>query len=435
MFTVSGSRARYCDGVSRRNFLQVGAVGLAGLSLADLLRADEAQKRDPAYTRKSIINVYLGGGPSHMDTFDLKPEAPKEFRGEFKPIDTNVAGIQICEHLPKLASMMDRLAIIRSLTGVFEEHSPHQTETGWSESSLRTSGGRPSLGSVVAKLHGANNGSAPTFVDLTGHTRHGFLGSVYGAFRPDGEGRANLTLVGGVTVGRLDDRQRLLTGLDKLKREADASGSMKAMDSFAQRAVGVITSGEVARALDLTQEDPRLRQRYLGGGASPHHENDRFLVARRLISAGVRCVSLAWGGWDTHGNNFGHLKMQLPPMDQGLGTLVEDLDAHGLLKDTIVIVWGEFGRTPRVNPSAGRDHWPRAMSVLVAGGGMQMGQVIGATNRLGEVPKDRPVHLQEIFATLYQHMGIEPKYTTLVDNNGRPQYLVEHNNSVRELLA
>ncbi|MBI3863481.1 MAG: DUF1501 domain-containing protein [Planctomycetia bacterium] len=434
MFTVSGSRARYCDGVSRRNFLQAGAMGLAGLTLADMLRADDSRALDANYRKKSIINVYLGGGPSHMDTFDMKPEAPKEFRGEFKAIDTNVPGIQICEHLPRLASIADKLAIVRSLTGLFEEHSPHQTETGWSEQSLRTSGGRPSLGSVVARLHGANNGSAPTFVDLTGHTRHGFLGSVYGAFRPDGEGRANLTL-NGVTTSRLDDRQQLLSGLDRLKREADASGSMKAMDSFAQRAVSVITSGEVARALDLSQEDPRLRERYLGGGKSPHHENDRFLAARRLISAGVRCVSLSWGGWDTHGNNFGHLKMQLPPMDQGLATLIEDLDGHGLLRDTIVIVWGEFGRTPRVNPGAGRDHWPRAMSVMVAGGGLQTGQVIGATNRNGEMPKDRPVHLQEIFATLYQHMGIEPKYTTLVDNNGRPQYLVEHNAGVRELLA
>lgn len=434
MFTVCGGRARYCDGVSRRNFLTIGAAGLAGLSLADLLRADESGIRNASYKKKSIINVYLGGGPSHIDTFDMKPEAPKEFRGEFKPIDTNVPGIQICEHLPHLASMMDKLAIVRSLTGLYEEHSPHQTETGWSEQSLRTSGGRPSLGSVVARLHGANNGSAPTFVDLTGHTRHGFLGSVYGAFRPDGEGRANLTL-NGVTTGRLDDRQQLLSGLDRLKRDADASGSMKAMDAFAQRAVSVITSGEVARALDLSHEDPRLRERYLGGGKSPHQENDRFLVARRLISAGVRCVSLSWGGWDTHGNNFGHLKMQLPPMDQGLGTMIEDLDAHRLLRDTIVIVWGEFGRTPRVNPGAGRDHWPRAMSVLVAGGGLQTGQAIGATNRNGEMPKDRPVHLQEIFATLYQHMGIDPKYTTLVDNNGRPQYLVEHNAGLRELLA
>src|SRR5207245_266283 len=154
------------------------------------------------------------------------------------------------------------------------------------------------------------------------------------------------------TVGRLDDRQRLLTGLDRLKRNADASGSMKAMDSFAERAVSVITSGQIASALDLTREDPRLHERYVGGGPSPHRENDRFLVARRLIEAGVRCVSLAWGSWDTHGNNFGHLKGQLPPLDQGLATLIEDLDAHGMLNDTIVIVWGEFGRTPRVNAGA-----------------------------------------------------------------------------------
>ncbi len=279
MFTVSGTQARYCDGISRRSFLQIGAVGLTGLSLADLLRADEAQKRDSDYSRKSIVNVFLSGGPSHMDTFDMKPEAPKEFRGEFKPIDTNVPGIQICEHLPRLAAMMNQLAIVRSITGVHDEHTPHQTETGWPESSLRASGGRPSLGSVVAKLHGANNGSAPTFVDLTGHTKHGFLGSVYGAFRPDGEGRANLKLAGGVTVARLDDRQRLLSGLDRLKREADASGSMKAMDSFAQRAVSVITSGEIARALDLTKEDPACGKD-MWEWASRHIARERTLPDR-----------------------------------------------------------------------------------------------------------------------------------------------------------
>jgi hypothetical protein len=284
-------------------------------------------------------------------------------------------------------------------------------------------------------MQGANNGTAPTFVDLTGHTRYGFLGPVYGAFRPDGEGRANLSLAGGVTVGRLDDRTKLLGGLDRLKRDVDAVGSMKAMDAFAERAVSVITSGAVARALDLNREDPRIRQRYLGNGAQPHRENDRFLLARRLISAGVRCVSLSWGGWDTHGDNFGHLRRQLPPFDAGLATLLDDLDAHEILNDTIVIVWGEFGRTPRVNGGAGRDHWPRAASVLLYGGGLQLGQVIGATNRLGEQPTDRPVHLQEIFATLYQHMGIDPRYTTLVDNNGRPQYLVDHNAIVRELVA
>lgn len=435
MFSIFGSRGRFCDGISRRNFLHVGALGMGGMTLADLLRADEARKNDASYTKKSIINIYLPGGASHIDTFDMKPEAPAEFRGEFKPIDTNVPGIQICEHMPRVATMMDKWAIIRSLTGLVDEHTSHQTETGFTAQSLKSVGGRPSFGAVVAKLHGANNGAAPTFVDLTGHTQHGFLGSVYGAFRPDGEGRANLTLSGSVSVNRLDERQKLLSGLDRMKREADASGSMKAMDSFAERAVSVITSGSVAQALDLTHEDPRLRARYEGGSPNPNFENDRFLVARRLISAGVRVVSFAWGSWDTHAANFTSLKMQLPRFDQALATLMEDIEAQGMLKDTIVAVWGEFGRTPRVNTTAGRDHWPRAASVLLTGGGMQTGQVIGATNRLGEQPKDRPIHFHEVFSTMYQHMGIDPRYTTLVDNNGRPQYLVEHNTSVRELLA
>lgn len=433
MFTVYGSRTRFCDGISRRNFLQAGVAGFGGLSLAGILQADQAQIPNAAYKKKSIINVFLSGGPSHMDMFDLKPEAPVEIRGEFKPIDTNVPGIQICEHMPKLASMMDKLAIIRSTAGIVAEHSSNQIETGWSEQSLRSAGGRPSLGAIVAKLQGANNGSAPTFVDLSGHTKNGFLGSVYGAYRPDGEGRSNLSL-NGVTTNRLDDRQQLLGQLDRMKRETDNSGSMKAMDSFAQRAVSVITSGTVAKALDLTKEDPRVRARYEGGGVNPRRENDPFLTARRLVGAGVRCVSLSWGGWDTHTNNFPHLKAQLPAMDQGLGTMIEDLDAHGLLKDTIVVVWGEFGRSPRIS-TEGRDHWPRSMSVLLAGGGLRTGQVIGSTNRLGEEPKDSPIQMHDIFSTLYQHMGIDPRYTTLVDNNGRPQYLVEHTNGVKELVA
>ncbi len=251
MFTVCGARARYCDGVSRRNFLQIGAAGLAGLTLTDLLRADEAGLSNGNYQKKSIINVYLGGGPSHIDTFDMKPEAPKEFRGEFNPIDTNVPGIQICEHLPKLASMMDKLAIVRSLTGIHEEHTPHQTETGWSEQSLRSSGGRPSLGSVVARLHGANNGAAPTFVDLTGHTRHGFLGVWVhgGVFCLDGEGR------GQPDAERRHDRPagRLSTVAHR-PRSPELRIRRLGFDEAlrirpAQRAVSVITSGEVAWAL------------------------------------------------------------------------------------------------------------------------------------------------------------------------------------------
>lgn len=435
MFSVFGSSARFCDGISRRNFLQVGAMGIGGLSLADLLQADDAHKNDASYSKKSIINVYLAGGPTHMDTFDLKPEAPVEFRGEFKPIETSVPGVQICEHMPLLAGMMEKLAIVRSLTGISNEHAPHQTETGWPERSLKSSGGRPSLGAVVAKVHGANNGAAPTFVDLSGHTKHGFLGSVYGAYRPDGEGRANLSLSRGVTAGRMEDRQQLLTGLDRMQREADASGSMKAMDAFAERAVSVITSGRIATALDASKEDKDVRAEYVGTGRQTRNENERFLIARRLIAEGVRCVSLSWGGWDTHSGNFTTLKRQLPSLDMGLSALINDLERHGQLQDTIVVVWGEFGRTPRVNASAGRDHWPQAMSALLAGGGLQTGQAIGSTNHLGERAKDRPIHLQEVFSTLYQHMGINPRHTTLTDNNGRPQYLVEYNTGVQELLA
>lgn len=432
MLNFTGGASRYCDGVSRRDALQVGAASILGLSMADFFRADAVHANDASYSKKSFINVFLSGGPSHMDMWDLKPEAPMEFRGEFKPIDTCVSGIQICEHLPKLAARMDKLAIIRSIAGLVDEHASNQTESGWNGNSLRTSGGRPSIGAVVSKVHGTSNGAAPTFVDLTGVSRPGFLGSVHSAFRPDGEGRENLSLRN-MTTQRLDNRKELLYGLDRLKRDADASGSMTAMDSFAQRAVGVITSGQLAKALDLNREDPRTRERYLIGDQG--RENERFLVARRLVQAGVRVVSMSWGGWDTHGQNFVQLKNQLPRLDHGIAMLIEDLEAHGLLNDTVIAVWGEFGRTPRVNATAGRDHWPRAASVMLAGGAFRKGQAIGSTNRLGEEPKDRPVHLQEIFTTLYHHLGIDARYTTLVDSNGRPQYLVEKPNLVTELVS
>jgi hypothetical protein len=434
---VSGNSPRFCDGMSRRGFLKIGTAGVGGVALSDFLRAD-ANAASPSYARKSFINIYLPGGPTHIDTFDPKPEAPSEFRGEFRAIATNVNSVMLCEHLPKLAGMMDKLAIIRSLSGIVDEHDSCQTETGWNTRSLTSMGGRPSLGTVVSKVHGASSGNSPTFVDLSGYTKSGFVGPVNGAFRPDGPGRENLRLERSITVSRLDDRQKLLGGLNRFRSEVDTKGAMKAMDAFAGRAYDVITSGVVAKALDLGQEDPRVRARYFLGDNTNNgmfQQNDRFLMARRLVSAGVRCVSLGWGGWDTHGNNFGHLRQQLPPLDQGLSSLIEDLEAHGLLEDTIVAVWGEFGRTPRVNAGAGRDHWPRACSVLLAGGGLKTGQAIGATNRLGEEPKDRPVHLQEVFATLYNHMGIDPKYITLTDNNGRPQYLVDNPNPVRELIG
>lgn len=431
MLTFFGSRQRYCDGVSRRNFLKIGAMASGGLTLADLLRLETrgATVRAP----KSIINIYLGGGPTHMDTFDLKPEAPREFRGEFQPIATNVPGMEICELMPKLAGLADKYAIVRSITGLRDEHTPRQSDSGWSESDLRSIGGRPGLGPVMCKIYGSVNGTAPTSIDLSGFTSHGYLPPIYRDFRPDGQGRSNLQL-NGMSAERLNDRKSLLDGLDRIRRDLDASGSMTALDSFNERAITVVTSGTLANALDITREDPRVVDRYGMALQGSYGANRNFLLARRLVEAGVRVVSLSWGGWDTHGQNFQSMRQQLPALDVGLSSLIEDLNARGMLADTMIMMSGEFGRTPRINGGAGRDHWAPASFVFVGGGGLRTGQIIGSTNRLGERPHDRPVHLQQVFATLYRNLGIDVEHTTLVDPNGRPQYLVDQREVIQELL-
>lgn len=434
MLTFFGSNrgGQYCDGVSRRSFLQIGAAGVAGLTLPNLLRAEAASGGKA--TGKSLINIYLPGGPTHMDTFDLKPTAPKEYRGEFSPIATKSHGLEICELMPSLASVGDKFSVIRSISDLNNEHSPRQSDSGWSERSLRNLGGRPSVGSVMSKVFGpAQNtphGTAPTSVDLTGWTNPGFLGQVHSAYRPDGTGRQNLTLNRSVSIDRLGDRKALLSGLDRFRQESDNKGMMTAIDSFTDRAVGIITSGELAKALDIKHEDPRTVARY---GAN-RNDMERFLVSRRLIQTGVRCVSFSWGGWDTHGQNFQSMKSQLPRLDKALAALIEDLDAHGLLDDTIIMMSGEFGRTPRINSGAGRDHWPRAGFWFLAGGGMKHGQAIGATNRKGEYPVDRAMPLANVYHTIYHQLGIDANTVTLTDPNGRPQYLADERQLVRELI-
>jgi hypothetical protein len=339
--------------------------------------------------------------------------------------------MQICHLMPKLAGMGDKFTIIRSLTGLNNEHSPSQTESGWKEFDLKSIGGHPSLGCVVAKIKGPTNGPVPTFVDLNGHSQHGFLGPVYSAFRPDTDGRADLRLRPEITVDRFHNRAELLKQLDRVRRDIDSSHMMEAMDAFNGRAMGVITSSKLAEALDWEKADPQVRERY---GIPESNDNSRFLIARRLVECGVRIISFSWGGWDTHTENFTTLRRQLPPLDTALSALIEDLDAHGLLATTSIAMWGEFGRSPRIS-GGGRDHWPRAASVLLAGGGMRTGQVIGSTNRYGETAQDRPVHFQEVFATFYHQLGIDPRTTTLRDPNGRPQYLVEHPEPISELIG
>jgi hypothetical protein len=432
MLTIYGKRERFCDGVSRRGFLKIGTLAAGGLSLPSLLRAESSPGAKP--TGKSIINIYLPGGPTHMDTFDLKPNAPKEYRGEFQPIDTT-GGFQICELMPKLAAIGKKFSVIRSVTGIRDEHAPTQSDSGWSENDMRKQGGRPSIGAVMSKVMGTSQitarGALPTFIDVTGWTKPGFMGKTYAGYRPDGEARGNLRLSGGMTIERLGDRQSLLTSLDGLRRDADSSGMMNSMDSFTQRAANLVTSGELANALDTKKEDPKNVERY---GIDKYGENSRFLMAKRLIMAGVRCVALSWGGWDTHGDNFNQMRRQLPPLDRALAALIEDLDAQGRLDDTIIMMSGEFGRTPRVNGGAGRDHWAPASFFFLAGGGFRHGQAIGSTTRLGETPKDRPYHVQNIFHTVYKQLGIDADAVTLMDPNGRPQYLVDHRTLVRELV-
>jgi hypothetical protein len=370
--------------------------------------------------------------------FDRKMEAPDEIRGPFKPIATNVPGIEICEHFPLLAKSMDKFAVLRSLVGADGSHSSYMCNSGWNNGGPQPQGGRPCLGSVLSKLQGPVDRSVPPFVGLAPDMGHkpwanpgepGFLGKAHAPFKPDGEAMKDMTL-NGVSLDRLDDRKTVLTSLDRFRRAADSDGMMEGMDAFTQRAFDVLTSSKLVNALDIEQEDPKLRERY--GKGDPKNVADggprlmeQFLMARRLVEAGVRCVTLAFSRWDWHGGNFTRAKQDFPMLEQGLTALVEDLENRGLLDDVSVVVWGEFGRTPRINKSAGRDHWPQVSCGLLAGGGMRTGQVIGSTNRLGEVPQERPVHFQEVFATLYDRLGIDVANTVIDDNAGRPQYLID----------
>jgi hypothetical protein len=437
MLTISAqAHGRFCDGVSRRDFLRIGGLALGGLSLPQILRA-EAQS-GVTKSHKAVIMIFLPGGPSHQDIFDLKMDAPSEIRGEFKPIATNVDGIQITEHLPRLARMMDKCTLIRSMSDCDSGHDAFQCLTGRSFKG-QPPGGWPSFGSIVSKIKGAVEPAVPPFVGLAPKMGHmewarsgapGFLGVKHAPFEPNKGGGADDMSLNGVTLDRLADRRALLTSFDQFRRDVDASGVMDGLDAFNQQAFGVLTSSKLLNALDVSKEDPRIVQRY--GKGDPKNRDDggpklmeHFLAARRLVEAGARCVTVAFSRWDHHGQNFNALRQDLPLLDQGLTALLTDLKERGLDKDVSVVVWGEFGRTPTINKDAGRDHWPRVSCALLAGGGMRHGQVIGATDRLGGEATERPVRFGEVFATLYQNLGIDVSKTTIDDLTGRPQYLVE----------
>ncbi len=444
MLTIYGRNQKLCDQISRRGFLRIGAMGLgaSALTLADVYRAEASASSGSRH--KSVIHIFLGGGPPHQDMWEIKTEAPREIRGEFAPISTKVPGIQICEVFPRIASMMDKCAVIRSVVGAVDRHEPYQCHSGWTREQLAAIGGRPSLGSAVAKLQGPVDRAVPPFVGLAnvgvwrnpGHT--GFLGAATSPFQPDGPGMENMKL-NGVSLERLGDRKQLRVSFDALRQVVDSEGKTRALDSFTERALDVLTSSRLLSALDISQEDPKVRERY-GDGKPYNYQydgaptiNEHLLIARRLVEVGVRCVTLTYGRWDSHGANFDLVRDHGSKLDQGFSALIEDLESRGMLNDVTVIAWGEFGRTPRINPQAGRDHWPQVSCALLAGGGMKTGQAIGSTNRLGEYASDRPVHMQEVLATLYHNMGLDPATTTITDPSGRPQYLVEKA-AIRELV-
>ncbi len=418
MLTVTGSQSRYCDGVSRRSFLQVGALGTTGLTLSSLMKAEAAAGKK---SHKSVIMVYLTGGLAHQDTFDLKPNAPAEARGEFKPINTNVPGIQFGELLPRLSKCADKMVVLRSLVGQRDEHSSWQSYTGTTMDVAQREQ-KPHFGSVVARMLGQTDPVVPAFVDLSPTMQHkpyntpgpAMLGRSTAAVKVDGEEIAVLKNLS-VPMNQLIDRQSLLASMDRYKESAE---------TFHDRAFEVLTSSKVVDALDVSKESPKVRERY--GRGSPKHLgdggpmwNDQLLMARRLVEAGSRVVTVAYGFWDTHGSNFKYLKQHLPLFDAGISALIEDIYARGLDKDVTVCVWGEFGRTPKINKDAGRDHWARVNSAILAGGGMRTGQVIGTTDGIAGEAKNDPIPYPNVLATVYRNLGLDP-HGMVYDVSNRP---------------
>jgi len=457
MLTIYGQKeknsAGFCDGMSRRSFLTIGGAAMGGATLSQILAMEATAGIGSSH--KSIINIYLPGGPSHIDMWDPKPNAPAEIRGEFRPISTKVPGIQICEQFPRVAKLMDKFAIIRSLSDSDGRHDGYQCMTGRRFGSRGPNGGWPSAGAWVSRLGGHVNQAVPAHLSLmypTGNRtwgepgKSGFLKRSHSPFnlvgRKPRQSPGNMVL-NGITLERLQDRNSLRKSLDRYRRDADAELKMRSVDTYTEQALGILTDSKLNEALDLSKEDPKIVARY--GKSDVRFQRDgapkmieNFCVARRLVEAGARYVSLNYSRWDWHGSdgmNFPRSRQEFPLLDQGLSALISDLYERGLDRQVSVVVWGEFGRTPKINKRNSRDHWPRANAALMAGGGMRMGQVIGETNRYGEHPSRRPVKFQEVFATLYQRLGLNAHRDRIFDGSGTPRYPVDHGNEpMRELV-
>jgi len=441
MIKLAGQKFTCCDGVSRRNFLQMGALGLGGLSLAQILsmRADAASHGD-SLPKTSVIFVELAGGPTHFETYDPKPNSPQEYRGPLGVVATNQAGVYFSELMVEQARIMDKLAIIRSIHHDSSSHgtSSHLTQTGYYlRDRQNRSNDMPCIGAVAAHVRGANAPGLPPYVALQRQMRYGgaaYLGKAHNPFVvTDDPSRSNfkvdnLGINQNLNVDRISNRKNLLHQLDANRRLRDTQGTSQAVDKFTQEAFDLVTSGAAQRAFDLTDEPDTVRDRY-----GRNRTGQEMLLARRLIEAGVTFVTTRISSWDDHNKIADRMRQKGPSYDQGLAALVEDLHQRGLDKDVMVIAMGEFGRTPRVNKNAGRDHWGRVMSVLMAGGGLNVGQIVGSSNPKGEVPEDSPYRPENVLAMVYRHLGIDSKMT-FNDLSGRPRYLLERNDLIRELI-
>ncbi len=450
MLGLLGHPFRCCDGLTRRSFVRAGFLGLAGLGLGDVLRA-KAQGAAKSGRDLSVILVWLDGGPPQHETYDPKPEAPEAFRGPLNAIDTAVPGVQVSELLPYHARLMDRMSIIRSMHHDNGDHfaAAHWMLTGYLGSNAANQTPMyPSAGSVIARLMGPKREGLPAYVGLPnthsvgirpGYHGGAYLGHAFDPFMADGDPNnpnykvPELTLPSGLGVDRLEDRRGLLSAFDSARREAWES--LSDVDEFNQKAFEMLTGPEARRAFDLGTESPHLRDRY-----GRHQWGQSALLARRLVEAGVRFVTLTFGGWDFHSSLDKGMHRVLPILDHAVGSLVDDLDQRGMLDETIVIVMGEFGRTPRINkglpqdPVPGRDHWGQVMSVLIAGGGLKPGVVVGSSTPKGEVPRERPTTPRDLIATLYHRLGLDPELTFL-DRVNRPIPIVAHGGQpIDELL-
>ncbi len=430
------------EGFHRRDFLKVGSAGLLGLALPDLLRA-RASAGGPAARGKlatGVIQVWLSGGPSTIDMWDPKPEAPEEYRGEFRAIATSAPGVSISEHLPALAKVMGRCALVRSLGHTITAHGPG---TAYMASGNRPASAaeHPALGSLAAKLLPGRPGVPPyvTFSALgdgAPGVGPGFAGPECGPFAVEGDpGSGSLqargvSLPDGFSLGDLEDRRKLQARFDRGLRAEDSGGLMSGLDGFGRQAAEILRSDRVRSALDLSREAASTRDDY---GRTPIGQG--ALAARRLIEAGARFVTLGFGGWDTHVDNFRALRdRQLPPLDRALSALIRDLAARGLLDETLVVCAGEFGRTPRVNPSAGRDHWSRSMAALLAGGGIQGGATHGATDGRGLAPAVDPCSPDDLAATIFHRLGFNPRHEVATPS-GRPIAIFRDGRVLDRLIA